>query len=226
MAAPTSDTSIGWVGDPDASHATWLSPYRYPDALAGGGWLVGRFPHLLQILHPAYRDSDGGQTPVRWAAVARACDTAMSPGAIFPQVAAVDSPNALVDGVFDDRPEMGSVPVELIPSLYEHFPDAGFGLMWAGWAGFLDEEIRDCARVREPDGLDYQVITATRAQESRAVRSRTPNFWWPRDHSWCAATGIDDEHTLVAAADRTRLESLHDDPRLETLLFPESTGPR
>ncbi|MFD4468428.1 hypothetical protein ACFWPA_09055 [Rhodococcus sp. NPDC058505] len=214
------DTAIGWIGDPDPSAAEWVFPYRYPDALAGGGWLADRFGPLLQILHPAYLDGGAEPTPVSWAAIAAACGTTLSPGATFMQVAAVDGPNAVVDGVFDDRPEMGSVPVELVPALYEHFPDAGSGLMWAGWAGFLDEEIRGCARVREPDGLEYQVIAATRVPGGRVVRSRTPNFWWPRDRSWCAATGIDDEHTLVAAADRSRLEAVHADPRLETLLFP------
>lgn len=129
MAPLASSTSIGWVGDPDLSSATWLFPYRYPDALASGGWQAGRFGHRLQILHPAYLDRDGEPTAVSWSVIAAACGTTVVPGSCFPQVISADSPNALVDGVFDDRPEMGSVPVELIPSLYEHFPDAESGLM-------------------------------------------------------------------------------------------------
>ncbi|RVW03841.1 hypothetical protein EGT50_04820 [Rhodococcus xishaensis] len=69
-----------------------------------------------------------------------------------------------------------------------------------------------------PRGFSYQVVRATRPAEPRAVRSRTPNFWWPTDQSWCAATGIDDLYTLVVSADLARLEVAHADPRLETQL--------
>ncbi|MDH6680032.1 hypothetical protein M2284_004257 [Rhodococcus sp. LBL1] len=62
-------------------------------------------------------------------------------------------------------------------------------------------------------------VTTTRSTADRAVRTHTPNFWWPTDRSWCAATGIDDEDTLVVSVDRSRLETVHRDPRLETQFY-------
>jgi hypothetical protein len=129
-------------------------------------------------------------------------------------------PNATLGGVFDARPETGSLPPDLVDVVYEHFGDAVAGLFWAGWGGFLDEPIRGCARVSEgPHGLAYQVVTATRIATDHAVRTRTPNFWWPADHKWCAATGIDEDETLVVSADRARLAVVHRDPRLETQVY-------
>jgi hypothetical protein len=174
---------------------------------------------MLRILHPAYRGEGCEPQPVTWAAVAAARGVSLGPATGFDDVVGVRDPNATLGGVFDTRPEMGSLPPELVDVVYEHFDDAVAGLFWAGWGEFLDEPLRGCARVSEgPHGLAYQVVTATRIATDRAVRTRTPNFWWPADHSWCAATGIDEEETLVISADRARLAVVHRDPRLETQL--------
>ncbi|MGO4200356.1 hypothetical protein AB4Z09_01095 [Rhodococcus sp. TAF43] len=215
--------SLGWVGDPSPDAATWLAPYRYPDAGPASGWAADRFPYVLRILHPAHLGPDGEAQPATWAEIAEARNVRLEPGMAFPELSGFDDPCATVDGLFDATPEMGSLPAGLLDAVYSHFDDAAHGLFWDGWNGLLDHPIRQCARVREdPTGPSYQVVRATRSVEAGAVRLRTPNFWWPTDHSWCAATGIDDMHTLVVAADLERLAAAHADPRLETLLHRQA----
>ncbi|MGF7123511.1 hypothetical protein [Rhodococcus sp. BE178] len=212
--------SLGWVGDSSPDAATWLAPYRYPDAGPASGWPADRFPYVLRILHPAHRGPDGKAQPVTWAEIAEARNVPLEPGMAFQDLSGFDDRCATVDGLFDESPELGSLPAGLLDAVYAHLDDAAHGLFWDGWNGFLDQPIRECARVREdPTGLSYQVVRATRPAATGAVRQRTPNFWWPTDRSWCAATGIDDMHTLVVARDPERLAAAHADPRFETLLY-------
>ena len=219
---------LGWLGDPSPDSATWLAPYPYPDAEPNGHWLADRYPHVLRILHPAYLDYDGEPRAVTWAQIAAAVGTEITVGthfssivgAWFPESTRPPDPNATIDGIFDTSPEMGSLPPELIDIVYDHFDDAHAGLFWAGWGGFLDEPIRGCARVSEsPHGLDYQVVTKARSNARPTTRMRTPNFWWPANQTWCAATGIENVDSIVVSADLARLESVHANPALETQLY-------
>ncbi len=89
------------------------------------------------------------------------------------------------------------------------------GLLWGGWRTFVDA---GAARVRDEAGWEYLVPSATREIDEPTFASRTPNFWWPEDHSWCAATGVDEEDTLAVSTDLERLAAIHADPRLETQL--------
>jgi hypothetical protein len=42
------------------------------------------------------------------------------------------------------------------------------------------------------------------------------NLWWPADHAWCVATGIDSDGTYVGGS-RACIDALLADPRLETM---------
>jgi hypothetical protein len=44
--------------------------------------------------------------------------------------------------------------------------------------------------------------------------AQSPNQWWPDDHSWCVATEIDFDSTLVAGT-RQLIDTVLNDPRLE-----------
>lgn len=212
--------SFGWVGCGDAGAVSWLAPYPYPYDAPSGGWLAGRYPHVLQILHPAYQwhSFDPDPTPVSWAQIAAARGTQLSPGMSFSEVGCLEGPDETVDGVFDMRPEAGSLPAEWIDVVYEHLNDAHMALLWGGWGTFVDVEIRGAARVSDEAGWEYLVLSATRAIDEHTLLSRTPNFWWNEDRSWCAATGVDEEDTLVVSTDLERLAAIHADPRLETQL--------
>lgn len=213
-------SQFGWLGHPSSAPARWLAPYPYPGWT--DGWLADRYPHILRILHPAYSyDEAGGQQPVTWTQIAAATGATMSPHIDFTEVTGVLSPDPVLEGVFDEGPEMGSLPPEQIEVVYEHFRDARYGLFWEGWGGFLDEPIRGYAQVSGgpgSGGLSYQVVHVARTIVEPATRMRTHNYWWPEDQSWCAATGIDEVETVIVSASRVRLERIHADPRLETLL--------
>lgn len=119
----------------------------------------------------------------------------------------------------DGLPEMGSLPEGLLDPLFEHLHDAYAGLFWAGWGGFLDADLLGAAAVHDTNDWRYCVVSAVRSPGPSSVRERSPNFWWPRDHSWCTATGIDENRTLVVSANRDRLRAIHEDPRFDSELF-------
>lgn len=110
---------FGWVGSSDSDAASWLAPYPYPYDAPLGGWLADRYPHVLQILHPAYQwhDSDTDPSPVSWAQIAAARGTQLKPGMSFYEVGRLQGPDETVDGVFDTRPEAGSIPAEWIDTV-------------------------------------------------------------------------------------------------------------
>ncbi|MGF7120534.1 hypothetical protein [Rhodococcus sp. BE178] len=120
--------------------------------------------------------------------------------------------------MFDMRPEAGSIPPERIGAVSEHLHDAHMGLLWGRWGTLVDEEIIGAARIRDEAGWEYLVLTATREIGQHTMVSRTPNFWWPDDRWWCAATGVDEEDALVVSTDFAQLAAIHADPRLETQL--------
>lgn len=179
---------FGWVGSADTGAASWLAPYPYPYDTPVGAWLADRYPHVLQIMHPAYQwhGAHRDPTPVSWSQIAAARGTRLTPGMSFYAAGRLEGPNETVDGVFDMRPEAGSIPPEWIDAVYDHLDDAHMGLLWGGWGTFVDVEIRGAARVRDEAGWEYLVLSATRAIGEHTFVSRTPNFWWPEDHSWCA----------------------------------------
>ncbi len=182
--------------------------------------MADRYRHVLQIMHPAYQwcGPDRDPTPVSWTQIADARGTRLKPGMSFYDVGRLDGPDETVAGVFDMRPDAGSIPPEWIDVVYEHLYDAHMGLLWGGWGTFVDVEIRGAARVGDTAGWEYLVLSTTREIDEHTFVSRTPNFWWPEDRSWCAATGVDEEDTLVVSRDFARLAAIHADPRLETQL--------
>ncbi|WFR71211.1 hypothetical protein P9209_18480 [Prescottella defluvii] len=211
---------FGWIGSSDTRAASWLAPYPYPYDTPVGGWLADRYTHVLQILHPAYRwhDSDTDPSPVSWAQIAAASGTQLKPGVGFSEVGRLQGPDETVDGVFDTRPEASSIPAEWIDTVYGHLDDAHIGSVVGRVGTFVDVEIRGAARIRDTAGWEYVVLSTTREIDEHTFFSRTPNFWWPEDRSWCAATGVDEEDTLVVSTDLARLAAIHADPRLETQL--------
>lgn len=206
------------MGNRDNEAALWLTPYTYPYDAPSGGWMADRYPHVLQILHPAYLNCGHDEISVTWAQIAAARGTVLRPGMNIYAAGELSSPDESIDGVFDLRPEAGSLPPELIDVLYEHLGDAHAGLLWGGWGTFVDVEIVGAARVEAGVGWEYLVLSASHEIDEHTLVSRTPNFWWPEDLSWCAATGIDEEDTLVVSTDLERLAAIHADPRLETQL--------
>jgi hypothetical protein len=88
-----------------------------------------------------------------------------------------------------------------------------FGL-WSGY-GFPREchgpelELDSRAYFLYSGSLDDATATALFTRERR-----TPNLWWPEDHSWFVATEIDSQSTYVAGP-RALIDQLVSDPRIE-----------
>jgi len=206
-------------------------PYPYPGPPGQAGWLSDTYPYLLHIMHPTGGPDDpSGAGTVTWAHIADARGIHLRPGRAFYDVVGIHDPAPILDGVFDELPESGKLPTELQQPLYEHLNAAQWGLLWDGFhcdpvdAAFYDEADTVARTVESEGGLRYHPLTIDRTGRPSAMTSRSPNFWWPQDHSWVAATGIDEYETLVASTDWALLDQIHHDPRFETHLFSRETN--
>jgi hypothetical protein len=64
------------------------------------------------------------------------------------------------------------------------------------------------------DGLEPD-----RSAEPPSWHEQSPDQWWPDDHSWCVATEIDFDCTLVGGT-RELIDTVLNDPRLEVFAIP------
>lgn len=199
------ESGIRWVGCEVADHARWLHPYRYPFAFDadGSSWLSTRFRHAVRILHPAYMD----RVPVTWDEISTARGVPLGVRTSFYDLTGSNSPNHTVVDIFDTPPEQGSLPEEALELVYGALGDAGFGLLWEGFHDpGLSERLAVAATVRS-DATVYKAISVSDSPTAFTLE-RSPSFWWPESHSWCAATGLDSFETLVASSNTQLLGSL------------------
>ncbi len=68
--------------------------------------------------------------------------------------------------------------------------------------------------------MSYWTVKANRGSSDDTTLYETPNFFWPKDRSWCVGTGIDSRDTLVAANSRDIIERLASDSTIETIEVP------
>lgn len=225
---------LGWSAARSSDAAHWLHPYPYPWAGRPDheGWLSADYPHVLRILHPTWNQDHQPTVEVTWAEIAAARGIELEGGASLYDVVGDLNPSPYLDGVFDIAYWQGTLPPHLHRALLEHLTDASDGLIWDGAADFNDDYYAVCkqrardAMVQGGRGdLTYFPVTLTNTDHRPVLTSRSPSFWWPTDHSWVAATGIDEFDTLIVSASKTRLEPIHHDPRFETLLYTRGTTP-
>lgn len=208
--------SEGWVPSSDVEAAQWLSPYPYPVPRDRHGlvWLTGKFTHVIQVFHPAYYF---GET-VTMSEIAKAFGKTLTPGInVIGDLCGNRGPNYTVPGLFDQRPEQGALPDELIDVFLEHLDgDAKWGLIWDGFADVYTAEWLHSGVV-DNGFTQYRCAHQESNPESALGFERSMSFWWPGDHRWCVGTGLDSEDTLIATNDRELVENLLGDLRLETL---------
>jgi hypothetical protein len=164
------------------------------------------FSTYLRVFHPAHRRSDGSMRPVRWAEVAAANGSSAHVGMQFDTLVGSDDlynppPQR---GVFDEAPEVGSLPRDLIdlplPVLARHtaMPQACWFAAWEGW-GDIRRDIAAAPKFHVP-ARSYHLLAGPieAAGESMTVhREQSANLWWPDDHSWCVASEIDFNSTYI-----------------------------
>lgn len=172
------------------------------------------FESYARIFHPV---GGHGEPELRWADVARSKGTRMHPEAQFHRLARTELyAHVDIDGVSQARPTNGVLGqrqlVALADVLGAHTAERHdiFQAVWAGWGGF--EPGRGSiptgpgTKLTVAKGLrEYWVFRGTVEElarppwfdEDRGANTQPPNLAWPADRSWCLATEIDFDSTLV-----------------------------
>lgn len=167
------------------------------------------FERVVRVLHPA----GDGRT---WAQVAAAHDRVMHPLAQWCGI------NPAFDGTGRSSwvdPDEGSMPPAVQRAVLDHCPATGdlFYAVWVGWGSW--EEPEQGATMHGRGG--YRLFTAPKtvitSWPGMASRwGQSASLIWPPDRSWCIATDIDWDSTLVAG-DSTLADALLGEERLEAV---------
>ncbi|MHC3370843.1 hypothetical protein AAI421_28300 (plasmid) [Rhodococcus aetherivorans] len=173
------------------------------------------FTHVVRILHPAYLDN----RPVRWEEVGARTGNVVRATSTWYEVCGSARPNYVVEGVFDCPPEQGSLPSVLQQPVYERLTSVSEGLLWNGYNDPQTRRLTDSAPSIYVDTDEYRVIEKTDEAEGGSSLDVTPNYWWPSDHSWCAATGIDSFDTLIATSDARLAAEIVAIPGIEAFIL-------
>jgi hypothetical protein len=184
------------------------------------------FSEYLRVFHPAYRSAGSDRVAVAWAEIASANGMRMHCGV---QLGSITGSERYEwegqPGVFDQPPETGNIPPELLDPLlrvlarHTSTPGTCYFAVWDGWA-WLPPEVRSAPTFSVPQRT-YHLLTGP----VEAVREladalqplgapRSPNLWWPQDHAWCVATEVDLKTTYIGA-DRPCAEELISLPSIE-----------
>lgn len=198
---------------PDGTLGDWVNARLLDHSTAGtrvGSVVPTGFARVVRVLHPA----GGGRS---WADVAQANGRMVHPlvqwGGIFPGF----DGNGRSSGV---DPEEGSVPPGTLEAILEHCPADGEVVyaVWDGWGSWTDRCDKS-ALMPGWGGRSYRLFAAAKSALAHwpGMEDSWPqsaNLIWPRERSWCIATEIDWDSTLVACADDVAAAVLADE-RLE-----------
>ncbi|MGO2539685.1 MAG: hypothetical protein ACTH8J_00925 [Specibacter sp.] len=172
------------------------------------------FEAHARIFHPV---GGHGEPGLRWADVARAKGTRMHPEAQFHRLARTELyAHVDIDGVSQTRPSNGELDqgqlVALADVLGAHTAEHQdiFQAVWGGWGGFEPGRgsipTGPATKLTVAKGLrEYWVFRGTVEElarppwfdEEAGRNAQPPNLAWPADRSWCLATEIDFDSTLV-----------------------------
>ncbi len=216
---------------PDANPADWIVSALRTFAQSVTSLVPHGFESYKRVFHPAHRGPGLKPTRVSWAEIAAASCNHVQPAM---QLSTFTGSNHLHDewpGVFDNAPEVGSLPPELAgpltATLAQHTatPNVCWFAVWDGWGG-LGEEVCGAPMFRLP-GREYHLLTgpvdAVPANVEVEPFEQTPSLWWPDDHAWCVATEIDLNTTYIGCDDacRDRILALRE---IEALPIDPATG--
>ena len=193
------------------------------------------FSDYLRVFHPAYRTGGSDRAAVTWAEIASANGKHMHAGVQLGSITGSERYEWQGQpGVFDEPPETGNLPPELLEPLtgvlagHTSTPGACYFAVWDGW-GRLPPEIRSAPTFSVPD-RSYHLLTGP----IRAVREladalqttwapQSPNLWWPQDRAWCVATEVDLKTTYIGA-DRSCVQDLLTMPEIEAATVSPDLG--
>jgi hypothetical protein len=195
----------------DARAAEWVVAGLRGFAESVVSLVPASFSQYVRVFHPAYRGIGPHRLAVAWAEIASANGMRMHAGV---QLGSITGSERYEwegqPGVFDQPPETGSLPPELLEPLLDVLarhtgaPGACYFAVWDGLA-WLPPEVRS-APTFSVARRTYHLLTGP----VEAVREladawqpfgapQSPNLWWPRDRAWCVATEVDLKTTYIGA---------------------------
>ncbi len=215
------------------------------------GTVATTVPDTFEAYARIFHRMDGGMEPERrWADVAAAKGTQLHPEAQFHRLAKTELyRDALIDGVNGveyGRPYMGELDQGQLAALagvlavHTSGRQDIFQAVWVGWGGF---EPGDGGIPAGPGGplsvakgfREYWAFRGTVAELARppwfrdgsgddglGINTQTANLAWPADRSWCLATEVDFDSTLVGGSAELIAAVVHS-PLLEALEVTPST---
>jgi hypothetical protein len=222
---------LSFVNDP--SVAEWIAPRLGPFDGRVGAFVPRGFPACARVLHPAY-DHDG--EPVTWSRVCAQTGRVAHPlmqwqSICGPPVEDGTGISASAGMPWDGRqplvgelePQALSALCRLLAGHTEADLDCYFAL-WEGW-GWIpgDEGVMSGERLHHP-WRDYILFSGPleAAMDQGHWPSpdwfvpQSPSLIWPRDNSWCLATEVDFDSTLIGG-DRDLIDAVLSAPDLETM---------
>lgn len=175
-----------------------------------------------RLFHPAYRyQPDNTRKPVRWAEVASANGRVTHPAMEWASMTGSLEylQNANQPGIWDQRPERGSLPLpeaaRLADILGQHTatPERCWFAVWEGFAALAlprDETVpmlpipqRNMLLLSGP----LSGITTSMCEDGWDQRA---SLWWPDDRAWCVATDVDLMATYIGGNRACITELIHD----------------
>lgn len=177
--------------------------------------IPGHYQGYARILH---RVSGNAATEIRWADVAAQKRTSVHPAVQFHRLAQTEIyGNAVLDGAVYGRPDLGALDeiqsealAQIVAGCTEVDQDI-LQAVWVGWDGFwpgnggIPDGVGE--RLRVGGGLrEYWVFRGSMAElalppwRADGTHSEMPNLVWPADRSWCLATEVDFDSTVVGGS--------------------------
>jgi hypothetical protein len=200
----------GRVESASGSHVIVLGVYRAGVDARAAEWVVAGlrgfgesvlslvpacFSEYLRVFHPAYPGAGSDRVGVAWAEIASANGMRMHAGA---QLGAITGSERYEwegqPGVFDQPPETGNLPRELLDPLrdvlarHTSTPGTCYFAVWDG-VGWLPPEVRSAPTFSVPQRT-YHLLAgpvevvrelADALQKYPLGAPRSPNLWWPQD---------------------------------------------
>ena len=217
----------------DAHAADWIVGGLRGFAESGLSLVPAGFSEYLRIFHPAYRTGVSGLSePVTWAEIARANGVRMHAGVQLGSITGSERFEwAGQPGVFDQPPETGNLPRELVDALPSVLarrtstPDTCYFAVWEGMES-LPPEVRAAPTFSVPN-RSYHLMTgavdAIRELAGALGAPRSPHLWWPQDHAWCVATEVDLKTTYIGT-DRSCAQDVSSLPGVEAATVSPDLG--
>jgi hypothetical protein len=193
------------------------------------------FCEYVRVFHPAHRREGSDRVGVAWAEIAGANGKRMHAGVQLGSITGSERyEREGQPGVFDQPPETGSLPRELLDPLadvlarHTSTPGTCYFAVWEGW-GWLPPEVRSAPTFSVPQRSYHLLAGPVEAVGELAdawqpvVPPRSPNLWWPQDHAWCVATEVDFKTTYIGA-DRSCAQELIAVPGVEAATVSPKLG--